>query len=317
MADVKFALVGAGSMGKNHARTIARNQNAELALIVDVDARQAEECARQYGAAWSVSLGAIESVDAVVLASPTPTHRRIALDLIAEGIPILIEKPIATSTAEVVEVLEAAERAEVPLVCGFVERFNPVVKTAVDLINLEEEVLHITARRHSPVTRRSSSSVTWDLLIHDVDLVLQVMRGLEPDHVSGRVLTPSGSSYPEVADATLGFMGAVASLSSSRISHRKIRDLSITTAKRLYELDLLRQTLTVYKNIYQEQIAAGMTTYRAETVVDIPFVRHAGEPLELQLQHFIDAVSGRADLEKERNGVLLSHAIIDTIEEHQ
>lgn len=316
MASLKFALIGAGSMGQNHARSIARSPNVELALVVDVDARRAQEAATRYESAWSASLDAITGVDAVVIASPTPTHRRIALDLIGDGIPLLIEKPIATSTTEVIEVIESAEQAGLPVVCGFVERYNPVVRTALDMIGETDQIFHITSRRHSPATSRSSSSVTWDLLIHDVDLILQIMGGLKPVHVSGQLLSPPGSSYPEVADATLRFPRSIASLSSSRIGHRKVRDISITTSGRLYELDLLRQTLTVYKNIFQEQLTAGMTTYRAETVVDIPFVRHAGEPLELQLQHFVDAVTGKTDSQSERNGVILSHAIIETIEEH-
>jgi predicted dehydrogenase len=132
--------------------------------------------------------------------------------------------------------------------------------------------------------------------------------------VTSTLWRPPESSTAEIADCTIRFAGGtVATLSASRVSQRKVRSLTIATASQLIELDLLRQDISVYRHVRHEQIGGPSTTYRAQTVVDIPFVRHAGEPLALQFEHFLDLVEGRADGEAERRRVLPAHALADRI----
>ena len=111
-------------------------------------------------------------------------------------------------------------------------------------------------------------------------------------------------------------MSASSSKSASRASQRKVRSQLVATSTALYDVDLLRQDLTVYRHrAHAQAVGAGQAAgYRAETVIDIPFVRHTGEPLALQFAHFLDLVSGRADACEERNSILPAHEIASTIE---
>jgi predicted dehydrogenase len=122
----------------------------------------------------------------------------------------------------------------------------------------------------------------------------------------------------EVADCLLQFPGgAIATLSASRASQRKVRTQLVSTPTALYDVDLLRQDLTVYRHrAHAQGVGDGQAAgYRAETVIDIPFVRHTGEPLALQFAHFLDLVSGRTDACAERNSILPAHEVAAAIEE--
>jgi predicted dehydrogenase len=191
--------------------------------------------------------------------------------------------------------------------CGFVERFNPALSTALGL--LDENPIHTLTVRHSPTNVRASSSVVHDLLIHDIDAVIRMAADPSTPQVTAALWHPPGSEQSEIADCSLVFPdGFVSTLSASRWSQRKIRDIRIVTESALYEIDLLRVNLTVYRHV--RQLGFGDTaTYRAETIVDVPFVRHAGEPLALQLQHFLGLASGAIDAASERATILSPHEV--------
>jgi predicted dehydrogenase len=303
MSSQRIAVIGAGYMGSQHARVISASPRADVGVIIDVDGERAEKAARPYGARYSTDIAAAHQCDAAIVATATDAHVASALSLIEAGIPLLVEKPIATELEDIELLVKAAEDLEVPLACGFVERFNPVVTTALDI--LEDPPIHMVAIRHSPTAPRINNSVVHDLLIHDVDLALRFMDGQAVARSSGASWTPAGNQFPEIADCTLQFdSGTIATLSASRAGQRKLRSIHVNTASMLLELDLLRLDLTVYRNVRQEQVDS---TYRAETIVDIPFVRHQGEPLSLQLEHFLGLVNGELDPAPERLGILASH----------
>ena len=157
------AVVGAGSMGRNHARVLSEAVAADLSVVVDVEAARARELADHYGCAWSASLDEVlDRVAAVVVASATPTHVELAVRCLRAGLPVLVEKPLAEDPAGVLEVLAVAEATGTPLLCGFVERFNPAVRTAREL--LAGELVHISTVRHSPHNPRALGGVVSDLL---------------------------------------------------------------------------------------------------------------------------------------------------------
>ena len=306
----RLALVGSGSMGANHARVIAESDVAELVLIVDVDLDRARPLAERYGCHYAADLSAASPCDAAVLATPTRLHARQALDLLSLGLPLLVEKPVAPDPADTRAVVEESARRSLPLMCGFVERFNPAVTTAAAM--LEGPPLHMLGVRHSPPTTQSTLSVVGDLLIHEIDLALRYWRGLAVDGVAAAV-SQAGTDVTQISDCVLSFGGGgVANLSASRTSQRKLRTQHIATGEALYEVDLLRQDLTIYRHRAHELMPG--QTYRAETVVDIPFVRHGGEPLTLQLRHFVDLLEGRADADAERQGILPPHEIAAAVE---
>jgi predicted dehydrogenase len=303
---LRLGLVGAGTMGANHARVIGDSPDASLAVVVDPDLTRAAALAGSDAHA-TADVQAVFGCDAVVVASPTESHAGIALELLAAGVPLLVEKPLSADLASVHAMVDASKAGDVALMCGFVERFNAAVMTARAL--LDESPIHILSMRHSPLAPRITTSVVYDLLIHDIDLAVRLSRGEIVASVTGGDWQHPESGVAEVADCTLRFTnGMVATLSASRRSQRKIRSLLVTTAEQLVEVDLLRQDVTVYRNVGQSQVG-DTPTYRAETVVDIPFVRHAGEPLALQLAHFVALVRGEKDPSEERESILEPHRI--------
>lgn len=310
---LKLAVIGTGVMGANHARVINESSRAELSVVIDTDLRRAEDVATAHGCRASSRLDPATGCDGAIVSSPTETHVELAMTLLEAGVPLLIEKPVALDVADVRRVIEESEARDVPILCGFVERLNPVIATAASL--MREAPVHIVAMRHSPYTARVTTSVVYDLLIHDIDLAIRLSGGPSISNVVGTTWTPPGSALREIADCTIRFeTGQVATLSASRASQRKVRLLNIATPESLFELDLLRQDISIYRHVRQEQLIAGATSYRAETIVDIPFVRHAGEPLALQLERFLDLVEGVADAAEERDEIMRPHEVAALVE---
>lgn len=300
-------------MGSNHARVIAESDVADLALIVDSDPSRGRALAERYSCAFAGDIDAARSCDAAVIATPTRTHPAHAHGLLEDGLPLLVEKPLAPNIDASRWIVRDSASRGLPLMCGFVERFNPAVTTVMTM--LEERPVHIVALRHSPTTPRTTLSVVFDLLIHDIDLTLRYANAHEVPRVASS-LTQAGTDVTEVADCVLDFHGAlVATLSSSRVSQRKVRTQMIETPAALYEVDLLRQDVTVYQHRTHTLTGGPAPAYRAETVVDIPFVRHGGEPLLLQLRHFIALINGRVDAACERDSILPAHEVAALVED--
>jgi predicted dehydrogenase len=310
----KLAVIGVGNMGHRHARVVAENPRCELAGVIDVDLERAIEVAEDHGTRGATSIDGIDA-DAAILAIPTEHHFDLGLNLINRGMPLLIEKPIAPTFPEAQLMINVGRALNVPVMCGFVERFNPVVTTVRDL--LDGPVVHLVATRHSPPADQIRSSVVSDLLIHDIDIAIQLMSdqfGADVlPAVSGSVSRgPRQNSWGEIADCTLSFPdGSMASFSASRVSQRKIRTMSVCTERSLFEIDLLRQDITVYRHVNHELPGP---TYRSETIIEIPFVKANGEPLASQLDRFLDMIDGQVDLEAERASMTVAHQVAHAVD---
>jgi predicted dehydrogenase len=314
MAKPVIALVGAGHMGSSHARVIAESSGADLGVVIDANRELAETVGGRYWARVSCDLEDGLGADAVVVAASTSSHLTCALPFLEAGIPVFIEKPLAPSLAEVDQLLEASTRQDVPIMCGFVERFNAAFSTAASL--LDEPPIHVLAVRHSPPAPRIASSVVGDMLLHDLDLALSLFEGQEPTLVGAALHRPAGREFAENADCTLHFGSGMATMSSNRMAQRKVRSLSVHAPGQTIEVDLLRQDVTVYRNVSQEMTrGGGGVGYRASTEIDIPFVRHLGEPLSLQFAHFLDLVSGGADHSIERERIRPAHVLMNEVED--
>ena len=311
MSPVRVAVAGLGVMGANHARVVATHGSTELMAVCDIDGKRANAVGDRFGVPSFTSWEALPKCDAVIIATPTYEHGAAAAALLNDGTPVLVEKPLSDDLETVHRLLEISTAGDVPLMCGFVERFNPAIQCARSLI--DGVPIHLLATRHSPVTPRATASVVYDLLIHDLDTAIQLMSP-EVAGVDSRSWTGPGGLL-ELTDCTLGFEGgAVATLSASRVSQRKIRTLQITTLTAQIEVDMLRHDVTVYRHRSHEQLDFEGPTYRADTIIDIPFVQHMGEPLHLQLSHLVELARGEADPAAERSTLLAPHRIADEIE---
>jgi len=310
MSKLAVGLIGAGNMGSNHARVVAEHSSTDLVMVVDTDPVVARAAADRFGCGSGTTLDHLADCDAVIIATPTQHHLAAGLELLRAGMPVLIEKPLAIDLNGVHALVDAARGSDTPLLCGFVERFNAAVRTG--LASVTAPPTWVQTVRHSPATPQVTSSVVTDLLIHDLDVVTRFVDLGIPASIRGAL---TGLGAPEVADQAdivLAWRaGPVANISASRLGQRKIRSLVVETPNELVEVDLLRQNVTVSRHLSQE-LSNG--TYRSGTVTDIPFVRHAGEPLVLQLEYFVRCVRGEADHRAELATLTMPHELADFIE---
>jgi hypothetical protein len=275
---LRLALVGCGSMGLNHARVIATGSRTDLVTIIDPDETVGRTVAERYGATWAPDLDGLTDVDAAVIAAPTEHHHRLALPVIEAGLPLLIEKPVCPSVADTEEIVAASERAGTPLMCGLLERFNPAVMVA---FAMAEQPLHVRTERHSPYVPRIKTGVAWDLLVHDVDLVVR-------------------------------FGDGIATASASRMGQRKVRTMVIWELDKMIEVDLLRRGVTVYRHTHVEASEADRAGFRQSTEIEIPEIL-GSEPLVSQLDHFVNLLEGTVDVEVERASILPAHRVVESV----
>ena len=206
-----------------------------------------------------------------------------------------------------------SEKLGVPLMCGLLERYNPGILTAMSLL---EEPLHVTAQRHSPYVARIRSGVATDLLIHDADIAVRMM-GAEPVLVRGSFgyLHPdSDPGSEDVAEALLTFgTGAIADLSASRMSQRKVRSFAVSELNRLVEVDMLRNTVTLYHHVVDEKPRAGHDLQAADDHRDPAAGERAGAAGRPAGPFRRPGPGDDADADAERAGILPSHRVVDAV----
>lgn len=309
---LRVGLIGAGAMGSNHARVISQSERAHLEMVFDTSNAASARAAATWKTRIAENLDELSTCDAVVIASPTTTHYSIGLSLIGRGIPVLIEKPLASTLRETEEMLRLSALNNSVICCGFVERFNPALKTALGL--LDGPIRHLITQRHSPYNPRAVLSVVLDLLIHDLDLTARVAPS-DPSSVGASLWAPPGGGFEEIADCTLQFGNEmIASHSASRWGQRKIREVRLQTDMQLMEVDLVRMTVTGYRHRANSHDSHDIPVLlRSETLIEVPFIRHSGEPLALQFEYFVDLVSGFADHQAERESVKAAHILAEQV----
>jgi predicted dehydrogenase len=289
---LKFAIVGAGVMGTNHARVARSVPGAQVAYVVDPDRSRAERVAAGCGAQATTDLAdVLGRVDCAIVASPSSLHEQHGLALLGHGAHLLVEKPIATSREEALRLVDAAAHRDLVLQVGHVERFNPAV---LELDRLSGGIVHVDAARIGPYSSRVEVGVVLDLMIHDLDIVLALTGG-EPVAVSAIAQRPR-SATEDLVSAIVEFdNGVSATLTASRIGQNKVRTLAITREKDYVNVDLLRQDVTIHRVDHSEYLSDEGTRYRQTGVVELPFLENRGEPLYLELSHFAAAVRDGAE----------------------
>ncbi|HTT55835.1 MAG TPA: Gfo/Idh/MocA family oxidoreductase [Opitutaceae bacterium] len=293
-ARVRCGVVGVGSLGQHHARIYASLPGAELAGIYEVDGARAQAICAQYGCRRFASLAELGAgCDAVSVVVPTDRHAAVALPLLAQGCHLLIEKPLCASLDEAAQVLAAAREHHCLVQVGHVEHFNPVMSF------LEKAVTHpgyITAERLAPYqTRGTEVGVVLDLMIHDIGIVLALVKAplRRIDSVGIAVL----SKTEDIANARLEFEnGCVANLSASRLSLKKNREIRIFQDNAYLSLDFMNQKGHLVKKsdliAYGLKLKVGLAKpgdASSIPVHEIPIEK--GEPLAIELGHFVDSVA--------------------------
>jgi predicted dehydrogenase len=277
---MKLAVIGVGHLGKHHARLYSEMPGVELAAVVDLQAtRAAEIAAAHHTTPLSDYHDLFGKVDAVSLAVPTTDHARIGVDLLEHGIDLLVEKPIASTLDEARLLIDTAARHGRILQTGHVERFNPVVTAAIEVATTPQ---FFEIHRLAAFTPRSLDiDVVLDLMIHDLDIVLHLVRSpvAEVRAVGIAVL----SRKADIANARVEFEnGCVANLTASRVSFEKIRKLRFFQPHDYISVDYASQTGT-------------MVSLRMGRVIEKKLEPQNGEPLKLELEAFVKCVQERSE----------------------
>ena len=277
---VKVGVAGVGHMGKEHARIYAEMAEAELVGVHDSNPETARKIAAKCRTRAFASLAEmVEAVDAASIVTPTMTHLAIAEPFLRRGKHVLVEKPMAMDTAEARKLVDLAEKHGAKLAVGHVERFNPV------LAALEERLgrpRFIEAHRLSPYPGRSTDiGVVMDLMIHDLEIILHLVRS--PVTSVDAVGVPVLSRGEDIANARIRFAnGCVANLTTSRISPEKLRKIRVFQDDAYLSLDYMKQEGEIYKRL------EGKITRDK-----IPVMK--GEPLKNQLAEFVMNVRENTD----------------------
>ena len=302
---LRVGVVGVGSLGYHHARILSALPGIVMAGVHDSNPARLEDVAAKLGVTAHAAVEALlDRVDAVIIAVPTSVHEEVALGAIQRGVHILVEKPIAPTLDAADRIVEAADAAGVIVMIGHVERFNAALRACEQYL---EEPLFVESHRLAPFNPRGTDvAVVLDLMIHDVDLVLSLMKR-EVSSVSAvgvPVLTPS----VDIANARLEFEGGgVANLTASRVSLERMRKIRFFQRSGYISLDLAAgkgEYLRLKPGVASQMAlltglpaAAGPTrpAIGIQDLVDrVSFEGDGTEPLARELERFIAAVRGEA-----------------------
>ena len=290
---LKMGVIGVGNMGQHHARVLSLLKDIQLVGVCDSNLARGLEIASQYRTHFYENYEELlVNVDAVCIAVPTRLHHEVGTKCLQAGVHILIEKPIAASIAEAESLVNLAAETGCILQVGHIERFNPAFRELSKVIQTEK-ILALEARRLSPYCDRANDvSVVLDLMIHDIDLLLELSAA------SVVRLTASGSVSANSANldyvtANLGFAnGVVATLTASKVTHRKIRCLAAHCKESLIETDFLKNEILIHRhqqtNFSKEPQP---TLYKQDGITEKVYTSNV-EPIYAEIEHFVNCIRG-------------------------
>lgn len=278
MNKLRVGVVGVGYVGSIHAKIYARIKDVELRAVCDIDEEKAREISQKYRTKYYKDYHKLfPLVDAVSITVPTSLHYKIAKDFLKNGIHTLIEKPMTTSLKEADELLMLASKSKLVLQVGHVERFNAAIVAVRKLPGIPK---FIECHRIGPYSGRGTDvSVVLDLMIHDIDIVLNLVPSpiKKIEAIGVRIL----SEYEDIANARIFFAnGTVTNLTASRVSEDVIRKIRIFKEKSYISLDYVKQEAIIYRKL-RNKIKSTAMEIKKEA------------PLEAELSSFINCVYQR------------------------
>jgi len=278
--ELTAAVVGTGHLGRHHVRILAGMEGVRFLGAFDADRDRLAEIAGEHGVPALASVDEAAAADAVVVATPTVSHREIGGALLDAGCHVMVEKPITATVAEAEELVALADKTNRVLAVGHVEFHNPAVQAA---LGLADDVPYLETQRLSPFTARSVDvDVILDLMIHDLQITLAVA-GETPAEIRA-VGVPVLTDKVDLCHAWVEFPGGlVANLTASRVSAERIRKLRLFARESYFSVDYAEQSVSSAQLL---RTAKGVEI--APRVVEV--VKE--EPLKAELEAFVAACRG-------------------------
>ncbi|HPY96023.1 MAG TPA: Gfo/Idh/MocA family oxidoreductase [Candidatus Cloacimonadota bacterium] len=294
---LKVGVVGVGHLGKHHARIFSEIEDCEFVGVYDQIKERAVEIADLYKVrAFSSYEEMLEVVDAVDIAATTTYHYALAKPALERGCHVFLEKPITSEIKQAEELIEIANKNNLYIQVGHIERFNPVILKVIKDVN---DPMFIESHRIAPFNPRGSDvPVVLDLMIHDIDLILSFVKSELIDiKASGiGVLTPS----IDIANARLEFAnGAVANVTASRISMKRERKIRFFQKDAYISLDFQEKNVSILRkskeiNKILPQILMGNTNFDPQDLVDITEIKaddFEKDALTMELESFVKSIN--------------------------
>jgi predicted dehydrogenase len=296
-APLRLAVAGVGSLGFHHARIARELANTTLVGVHDANGERLRYVENELGVRGYPGLAELlDQVDACIIAVTTSAHEKVALEALQRGVHVLIEKPIAPSISAADRILEAAERHDATVQIGHVERFNSALRACEPYL---DEPMFVESHRLAPFGIRGTDvAVVLDLMIHDLDLVLSLMKRAVTSVAA--VGVPVLTSHPDIANARLEFEGGgVANLTASRVSLERMRKIRFFQRSGYISLDLASGSgsfLRVKEGLHWEP-GAPFPAEKLEQIIErINLQGDQREPLRAELESFVAALRGEADV---------------------
>ncbi|MBE2239248.1 MAG: Gfo/Idh/MocA family oxidoreductase [Caldilineaceae bacterium] len=292
MERIRIGLLGAGRMGRNHARVYSTMRHADLVGIYDPVAEASRKLAAQYEVtAFSQLDEMLDAVDAVSIATPTPTHHPLVAACLARGLDVFVEKPFTETWMQAEELVALTEQTGRIVQVGHIERFNPTYGELKHVLEGLSPLVVNFRRLSSYVGSNTDVDVVLDLMIHDLDLALD-LAGADPVRIEADGFTAYSGAI-DYATVNLKFARwPMLTLTASRVTEQKVRSIDVTALEAYIEGDLLNKSVQVHYRTVGEYInhpRSGGAKYRQESIVERIQVPIA-EPLHAELEHFVDCV---------------------------
>jgi len=285
MEKLRIAVIGAGHHGQHHARILAENPKCSLVAIIDRSRERAEEVARRWNTqGFKRSRKIYEMVDAVSIAVPTELHHKVAADFLSRGIHCMVEKPITTTVEEAEDLINLAKEHNCVLQVGHSERYNAAIRYMRGIL---DRPAFIECHRLGPFDPRVAAvGVVLDLMIHDIDIVLQIVDS--PLVSMDAVGVPVVSDKEDIANVRMKFEnGATANLTVSRVSPRKQRKIRIFQKEAYISIDCIKQSMELYRRVARPNAREGEP--KAEILCKRVHIKKE-EPLKLELDDFLQTI---------------------------
>ncbi len=280
---MKVGIIGTGTMGKNHARVYSELKGIEDVYVFDSNKNNVTEMRKMGFIACDSMNELLDYVEAVSICVPTKYHLDVAKAAIEKNVHCLIEKPLAMSVDEGKELLDFLKNRDLIVGVGHIERFNPVIN---EIRKITVNPFFVEMRRHNPSSSRvTDSSVIEDLMVHDIDIVFNVLFNMK------NYKNYSGGNH-DVCKAMVAFDESIASISASKRACKKIRTIYIEDENFTIEGDFMTQEIYTYWK--PEKYGIDREKYTQENIIEKVLVNKV-EPLKVELRAFVDCVKNNTE----------------------
>ena len=295
MKKLRTAVIGLGSMGKNHVRVLSEIKESELVAVSDCDEKRLEYFEKEYELRTYQNYREMlkkEDLDMVSIVVPTTLHKKVAVDVINKKINCLLEKPIAETEEDAVEIIEAAKKNNVKLTIGHVERFNPAVLELKRRINEIGKIWEIHVMRRGPFPKRIRDvGVVIDLAVHDLDIMRFILNS-EVKRVYAEIEKNIHTTREDMLNALLRFENnAIGVLNVNWLTPTKIRELIVIGENGMFKLNYITQDLEFHRSVEMNSSKDFSQFVLKSTESDIQKLSfQKEEPLKCEIKAFLDAI---------------------------